>query len=325
MQNFRVLHVGVGGRGRQWLGETLKHPEFTPVAFVEPSAQSVAKTREKFPQLDVPVFSSVNDALKSVKADVAIIAASSHARIANCTECINAGVHFIVEKPFALSLADGKRIVQLAAKKRVQIVAGQNYRYFGDLAAMAQQVRAGTLGKLGAGIFLRTRRRFGKGTYQQSMRHNYLWEMAVHDFDLMRFTLNLKPKRVVGWSWQAPWGDYKGETTVQALFEFERGVRANYFGAWGNTVEEYMWRIDGSDGALRTDGALKFASMAAGQWQPVEHIQTQGEWELMNELIAAIQSGKPAPTSGKDNLWTLAMMEAVVRATKSGRWTPIKV
>jgi predicted dehydrogenase len=83
--------------------------------------------------------------------------------------------------------------------------------------------------------------------------------------------------------------------------------------------------LTGSDGALRTDGALKFASMATGQWQPVEHAKTQGEWDLINELVAAIQTGKSPPTSGKDNLVTLAMMEAVVRATKSGRWTQIKV
>jgi predicted dehydrogenase len=55
-----------------------------------------------------------------------------------------------VEKPFALSLAEGRRIVQLAGRKRVQIVAGQNYRYHGDLAAMAQLVRAGAVGQLGA-------------------------------------------------------------------------------------------------------------------------------------------------------------------------------
>jgi hypothetical protein len=39
---------------------------------------------------------------------------------------------------------------------------------------------------------------------------------------------------------------------------------------------------------------------------------------LLNELAEAIQTGGTTSTSGEDNLWTAAMMDAVVRSTEAG-------
>lgn len=323
MKSFRTLHVGVGGRGRYWLRMTTEHKGFQPVALVDPLDESIAKAREELPHLKLPVFKSVKEAAGSVDADIAIVAAAATARFENCTEAINAGMHLLVEKPFALTLADGKSIVNLAKRRKRQIVVGQNYRYRGPIAAMAAHVRKGTIGKVGAGNFFRSRRRFGRGTYQQHMRHSYLWEMSVHDFDLIRFTLGLKPRRAIGWSKRAPWGDFTGEIMVQALFEFEKGVRVNYFGTWGSAVGDYSWRIDGANGALRATDALRFADMKSGEWNVLENARTDGDWGVMKELVTSIRCGKSSQTSGRDNLWTLAMMQAVMESTKKDDWVKI--
>lgn len=316
MNTKRIIHVGLGGRGRYWLNLVQAHDGFESVAWVDPAEVSLEKAREAAPHVQVPTFSSVQAAVREVDADIVVIAAAATSRRENCLEAIEAGLHILVEKPFALTLADAKEVVVAAEQRGTQIVVGQNYRYQPGIAEMARQIRSGTLGDLGIGCFFRTRRRFGTGTYQQNMRHNYLWEMSVHDYDLVRFTLGLKPLAITGWSWLPPWGDFDGETAVQVLIEFEDNVKVNYLGAWASWVGEYFWRVDGSQGVLRTDGNLKFADVDSGAYTEVELSKPESsEWPLMDELIEAIQTGIPASTSGQDNLWTIAMMEATQLAT----------
>ena len=320
----RILNVGLGGRGRYWLSLVQANEGFESVGWVDPSESSLKLARESAPESTSPVFTTVHEATRAVKADIAIIAAAATGRKQNCLEAIEAGLHVLVEKPFALTLADAKEIVEAAERRGVQIVVGQNYRYIISIAEMERQIRAGRLGELGIGNFFRTRRRFGVGTYQQQMRHNYLWEMSVHDFDLIRFSLGLKPKTITGWSWQPPWGDFNGETSVQALFEFEKNVKVNYLGAWASWVGEYFWRVDGSAGILRASNDLQFGEPETGKYVSVNlPEQPNSEWPLMEELLAAIRTGTPARTSGRDNLWTIAMMEGAQIAT--GQDSPVDI
>lgn len=325
MSAIRILNVGLGGRGRYWLKLVLSHEGFESVGWVDPSGASIAAAREAAPGVDAPAFASVHEAVQQVQPDIAVVAAAATARRENCMEAIEAGVHLLVEKPFALTLADAKAIVAAAEQHGVQIVVGQNYRYHASIAEMERQIRAGRLGEPGIGCFFRTRRRFGAGTYQQHLRHNYLWEMSVHDFDLVRFTLGLEPRTITGWSWLPPWGDYEGETSVQALIEFDRNVKVNYLGAWASWVGEYFWRVDGSRGVLcEGHGGLQFGDAENGAYTPVELPAADNtEWPLMEELLGAIRTGAPARTSGKDNLWTIAMLEAAQIAT--GQDTPVDI
>lgn len=316
MSHRRILNVGLGGRGRGWLRHLLSRPDLQSVGWVDPSEASLEAAREVAPEVRVPTFSSVREATRRVEADIAVIAAASTVRLENCLEAIDAGLHILVEKPFALSLADARTIVDAADRRGMQIVVGQNYRYIPSIAEMARQIRAGRLGKLGIGCFFRTRRRFGSGTYQQHLRHNYLWEMSVHDFDLIRFTLGLNPRTITGWSWLPPWGDFTGETAVQVLIEFEQEVKVNYLGAWACWVTDYFWRVDGSAGVLRAGRDLEYADTESGAFKCLEFEPVANrELPLLDELIEAARTGVPARTSGRDNLWTIAMMEAAQSAT----------
>ena len=111
MSRRRILNVGLGGRGRGWLRHLLSRPDLQTVGWVDPSEASLEAAREVAPEVRVPVFSSVREATEKVEADIAVIAAASTVRLENCLEAIDAGLHILVGKPFALSLADARTIV----------------------------------------------------------------------------------------------------------------------------------------------------------------------------------------------------------------------
>ena len=311
-----VVFIGAGGRGRGWIDKVAGREGFESVAIVDPAEAVHEIVAENYPHL--PAFSTVEEAAAVVEADVAINSAISWTRKETCLAALDAGWHLLVEKPFALSLAEARAIVDAGEKAGKVVSAAQNYRFIPEVATMQRRVAEGGLGELGHGVFVRHRKRYGAATYQQNMPHNYLWEMGVHDLDLIRFTLCSKPLKVSGASFLPPWGDFSGETSVSAAYEFENGIRVSYFGAWASHVPEFHWRIDGSGGSLQYSDGLKFGSPEDMQWRTMENLEaTNGDFALLDELAEAIRTGGRTSTSGEDNLWTVAMMEAVVMSTRA--------
>ena len=314
---YRVIITGAGGRGRHWIRMAANHPAFEPVAIVDPSDKAHQAVAKDYPQ--IKAYKTIEEAAATVDADVAVVAAISWYRRENCLGALDAGWHLLVEKPFVLSFGDARAIVDAGQEKGLIVSVGQNYRFGGDVGTMQQFIAEGKLGELGHGVFVRHRKRYGGNSYQKDMAHNYLWEMGVHDLDLVRFTLGLKPLRVTGFSYLPPWGDFTRETTVSALYEFENDVKVSYFGAWASHIPEFQWRIDGSGGSLRYGNGLQFGKPEDSEWSPVGTLGNfGGDGKLLDELSHAIESRGETSTSGADNLWTVAMMEAVVRSTEAG-------
>ena len=316
---LKVIFIGTGWRGRHWIRRVAAHRLFEPVAIVDPDPAARQAVAEEFGELGLAPFEEVRSAAREVEAQVAIIAAVSWCRQENGLEALEAGWHLLVEKPFALSLEKAATIVRAGEEAGRVISVGQNFRFWPEVGTMQRLVAGGELGELGCGVLVRHRRRYAGTTFQKSMRHGYLWEMGAHDVDLIRFTLGLKPLQVSGCSFRPPWGDYEGETAVSVLCEFEGGVRVSYFGAWPAHIPEFHWRLDGSRLSLRFSEDLECGSPEEGKWEKVRAIgQFGGDDALLDELAVAIQKGGETSTSGRDNLWTVAMMEAVVQSTRAG-------
>ena len=73
---LKVVFIGVGGRGRGWLRRVGERAGFEPVGVVDPSEVARQKVKEKFAELNLPAFASVEEAAAEIEADAAIIAAS---------------------------------------------------------------------------------------------------------------------------------------------------------------------------------------------------------------------------------------------------------
>jgi hypothetical protein len=44
---------------------------------------------------------------------------------------------------------------------------------------------------------------------------------------------------------------------------------------------------------------------------------------ILDQFLGALQRNAPAETSGENNLWTLALLEAAIVSAREGRRTPI--
>jgi scyllo-inositol 2-dehydrogenase (NADP+) len=62
--------------------------------------------------------------------------------------CIQAGLHVVIDKPFTVTSAEARELIDLAQKKHRLLTVFHNRRYDGDFLTIQQLLREGTLGRL---------------------------------------------------------------------------------------------------------------------------------------------------------------------------------
>jgi len=96
---------------------------------------------------DVAFVRSV-DELLARPVDLVVIATpnTSHHPIAQ--QCLRAGRHVVIDKPFTTTVAEAEDLLQLAAAQRRVLSAYQNRRYVGDFVTLRQVLSEGVLGRV---------------------------------------------------------------------------------------------------------------------------------------------------------------------------------
>ena len=96
---------------------------------------------------DVDFVPSVDELLTRT-VDLVVIATpnTSHHPIAQ--QCLLAGRHVVIDKPFAPTLAEAQALVALAKTQRRVLSVYQNRRYVGDFVTLQRLVADGTLGRI---------------------------------------------------------------------------------------------------------------------------------------------------------------------------------
>ena len=96
----------------------------------------------------VAAYSSVADMVAAGGVEAVHILTPPNLHHAIALECIAAGLHVVVEKPVALSVAETREIVDAASAKGVQFAAGHNFLGVPSYARLKQAVDAGDLGRV---------------------------------------------------------------------------------------------------------------------------------------------------------------------------------
>jgi hypothetical protein len=131
MATIRLVQVGMGGWGRNWVSHVIHQSEDVElVACVDLNAGILAQAQQFLNLPPERCFLTVESALASVEADAVLITASLPAHIPLALQALNAGKHVLLEKPFAPTIAQAQQVVTTAAKRHRVLMISQNYRFF---------------------------------------------------------------------------------------------------------------------------------------------------------------------------------------------------
>ena len=147
---MRLIHTGFGGWGLDWARIVRDTPEVVVVAVSDPNPAALAAAAARYSLPEHARFATLEHALNETEADAVLItaAAGAHAPLALCA--LAAGKDVLVEKPFALTLADAQAVVGAAAARSRVLMVSQNYRFFPAPWAVRDLVAEGAIGELGS-------------------------------------------------------------------------------------------------------------------------------------------------------------------------------
>ncbi|WP_426102281.1 oxidoreductase [Massilia sp. TSP1-1-2] len=142
MQN---LHVGVVGYG--YASATFHIPliRATPGLTLSCIASSKAPiTQQALP--DVAVAGSPAALFANSDIDLVVIATPNDTHYRLAAAALEAGKHVVVDKPFALDVAEASRLIALAERHGRQLSVFHNRRWDGDFLGVARLIDSGQLG-----------------------------------------------------------------------------------------------------------------------------------------------------------------------------------
>ncbi len=112
METIRVGLIGCGGIMRHRLGRLLTVPGVQITALADPSEDQIARTREQHPAAaSAAVFSSHEELIASGLCDAVTINSPHSAHAPQAVAAFEAGLHALIEKPLANTLAEAEAII----------------------------------------------------------------------------------------------------------------------------------------------------------------------------------------------------------------------
>jgi UDP-2-acetamido-3-amino-2,3-dideoxy-glucuronate N-acetyltransferase len=197
----------------------------------------------------------VHPSIEAVMADARVTAwaiatpPASHADIARLA--LEADKDVFVEKPLALTTADGQALVDIARQRERVLMVGHLLEYHPAVERLRELIRVGDLGHLQ--YIYATRLNLGRIRTEE----NALWSFAPHDIHVLLRLLGERPQEVA-----CHGGTYlhQGVADVtMTLLTFRGGVRAHVFVSWLHPYKEHKLIVVGSRGMAVFDDTVPFA------------------------------------------------------------------
>jgi predicted dehydrogenase len=332
---MRAIVAGAGIATGFWMEPLRRRADV--VALVEADDERVRAGLARF-GLECPGFTSLEEALSAVAADVFVNAtpAEHHRRLTEAA--LEAGCHVLTEKPMAATFEDAVALVDAARRTGRTLAVMQNRRYHPAIRRLRQGVADGEIGEpMALAADMSMAPRHAPGHPLEAQRHPLLLDMAVHTFDQARFLTGAEAVRVVCHEFTAPHSWYLGPAAAIATFELEGGIVFSYRGNWISegfrTSYDAAWRISGARGTAVWDSfGAPACEVAVGPspergmgkvrratWEVPEPRDATGHAACVDALLDALEADRRPETDGAENLGTLAMVFAAIRSAEERR------
>lgn len=277
--------------------------------------------------------------IEEIQPELVSIATESgiHAEIA--IFCIKHGVHVIIEKPMAMSMADANEIIRLSEEKKVKVSACHQNRFNIAVQEMRQALEAGRFGKLSHGsIHVRWNRNQNyytqapwRGTWAQD--GGALMNQCIHGIDLLRWTFGGEIEEVYGQTRQQFHDYLEAEDVGMAVVKFKNGAIATIEGTtnvYPKNLEETLY-IFGEKGTVKIGGTSTnnidvwdFADETEadtknkGLEEATSNVYGNGHTSLFADVIDAIQTDRKPYVDAYAGRDALELVLAIYKSQKEG-------
>jgi len=286
-------------------------------------------------------FGNARDMVASGEVDVVVVLTPPQAREEVILPALEHRVAVLVEKPFGQSFAEAARYVAAAEGAGVPLAVGQNFRWFPEHQWMYKQLLKRRLGKPGyieQHVF--QDRPQPPGVWRAEQTRLEIAIFSVHLIDRIQWLAGLVPMSVSAVTRRDEESGLPGEQFTCLIVQFEDGLVGQMTSSWmARGLAVSAARVDGTAGSMDVERPNPMAGDAKGKLQlrsgPVE-VREFADDKLVGDgarsygyslqaFLDAIEDGREPPHSGRDNLRTMAIMDAAyLSASRHGEIVDIR-
>jgi predicted dehydrogenase len=346
-KDVRIGCIGAGFIMRDCHLVAYRQAGFDPVAIASrhpDRARTVAESHH------IPrYYATYRELLEDQSIEVIDIAVPPDVQPGIIREAMGHGDHLrgiLAQKPLAMSYREAKECVDLCAQAGITLAVNQNMRYDQSVRALKDILQRGWLGEPVIGtIDMRAIPHWMP--WSEGLPSLSTFIMSIHHLDTFRYWFGT-PDRVLASTRPDPRTRFAHRDGINLyILEYDNGCRAtSWDDVWTGPAREgsesdiaIRWRVEGTDGLAR--GTIGWPSYPAPTPSTLDFTTKQhpGYWfqprwkevwfpdafvGTMAQLLCALEEGKEPEISGKDNLETIGVCEAVFAGARENRVTSVK-
>ena len=339
-KTYRIGAVGAGFIMRDCQLVAYRNAGFEVAALTSTDSDAAHKTAEL---RGIPaVYATLDEMLKDTSIEIIDIAVPPHAQL-DIIRQITACKHIrgiLAQKPLAVNYEQAVETVRVCEQAGVCLAVNQNMRYDQSMRALKTLLTRGDLGRpVLATIEMRAIPHWQ--TWLQDYDRLTLLNMSIHHLDSFRYLFG-DPESIYLSVAQDPRTAFAHRDGITLyILEYASGMRAcAWDDVWAGPAREgaaadlyIKWRVEGTDGMAQgaigwphypnaVPSTIEFTTrgsvhMTAPQWKEVWFPDAFSG--PMGELMDSIARKREPVIGGRDNLQTMALVEAGYRSLEQHR------
>ncbi|MFD1713450.1 Gfo/Idh/MocA family protein [Amnibacterium flavum] len=332
----RPLRVGLVGTG--WVAHqhvagyrSVADGVIDVVAACDPRADVLADFADRY--TIERRFPDATSMIASGEIDAVVLLTPPSVRDEVIFPAMEAGVHLLIEKPFATTGGDAVRYVEAAEQAGITLAVSQNFRWFPEYVWLKERLArpdAGTPRYLEARSF--QNRPQAPGVWRATERKLEMAIFSVHLIDRLQWLAAAHPVTVSAITRPGFDESIPGEQFTTLTVEFEGGPVARITSSWTSLALPVQdARVDTEIGSAAVGRVHPMAGESWGRAQfgdgsdEVAFADDDADPQMARsygfsgrEFAEAVREGRQPAHSGRDNLKTMGIMEAAYLSADRG-------
>lgn len=280
-------------------------------------------------------YTDIDEMLATEALDFVDVATGPGTHEALVAKVAAAGKAVICQKPIAQTIEGAKEMVAACEKAGVTFMIHENFRWQKPLMAVKAAIDAGRIGKPYFGrISFRTDHDIYAGQpYLATEERFIVADLGIHVLDMARYYFGEVESLAASTTRVNP--NIRGEDVATMMLTHDSGVTSVVDCTYASprpedVFPETLVEIDGSEGSIKLDGHYRLTVFTRGGEAEVSNADAamlpwaEKPWHVVQDSVLAIQQdfvrclqeGREPATSGRDNLKTYALVDAVYRSAE---------
>ena len=329
VERVRIGVIGYGYWGPNLVRNFSDCPDTRVVAVSDLDSSRLEIAERRHPNIRVTL--EHDELFSSHDIDAIAIATPVATHYDLALRAMKAGKHVFVEKPLAESTEQAASLVEEAFERELVLHGDHTFLYTGAVRKMKELVDHGDLGPLDYYVSMRV----NLGAFQPDV--NVIWDLAVHDLAILHYLHPVDPVAVSATGSSHVPGKPANLAFLTLLYD--NSMIANIHVSWlapvkvrrvlvGGALKMIVYdELDEGEKVKVYDKGVMVADTKEKLYETVVSYRTGDMWApkldsteaLKVEADAfarAVQRGELSPSSGKEGLWVVKILEAATSSMK---------